>query len=388
MSEKKVVLSVDSVSKSFKLPTEASHSLRTSLVNYFKGIKGYTEQHVLDNVSFEVEEGDFFGIVGRNGSGKSTLLKIISKIYDPEKGKVTVDGKLVPFIELGVGFNPELTGRENVYMNGALLGFSREEVEAMYNDIVAFAELHEFMDQKLKNYSSGMQVRLAFSIAIKAKGDILILDEVLAVGDEAFQRKCFDYFAQLKRDNKTVILVTHSMEQVQRFCNKAMLIDKGHQVEVGTPLEISQIYKQLNGLDVAKESNKKTENNGISLSSQFFNRDNKTLDFNFEVHFEDIIEDPVLTFTIHKDTGELLYRWVSDEEIDGQLEVSNAKISIDFAIQNIYPNGKFTTEFGVKSRDRSKEYAMFSGICDFELINRGKSGNNIYWKPETKVNLH
>ncbi|AGM99007.1 ABC transporter ATP-binding protein [Streptococcus iniae] len=388
MSEKKVVLSVDSVSKSFKLPTEASHSLRTSLVNYFKGIKGYTEQHVLDNVSFEVEEGDFFGIVGRNGSGKSTLLKIISKIYDPEKGKVTVDGKLVPFIELGVGFNPELTGRENVYMNGALLGFSREEVEAMYNDIVAFAELHEFMDQKLKNYSSGMQVRLAFSIAIKAKGDILILDEVLAVGDEAFQRKCFDYFAQLKRDNKTVILVTHSMEQVQRFCNKAMLIDKGHQVEAGTPLEISQIYKQLNGLDVAKESNKKTENNGISLSSQFFNRDNKTLDFNFEVHFEDIIEDPVLTFTIHKDTGELLYRWVSDEEIDGQLEVSNAKISIDFAIQNIYPNGKFTTEFGVKSRDRSKEYAMFSGICDFELINRGKSGNNIYWKPETKVNLH
>ncbi|MCM0722688.1 ABC transporter ATP-binding protein [Streptococcus iniae] len=388
MSEKKVVLSVDSVSKSFKLPTEASHSLRTSLVNYFKGIKGYTEQHVLDNVSFEVEEGDFFGIVGRNGSGKSTLLKIISKIYDPEKGKVTVDGKLVPFIELGVGFNPELTGRENVYMNGALLGFSREEVEAMYNDIVAFAELHEFMDQKLKNYSSGMQVRLAFSIAIKAKGDILILDEVLAVGDEVFQRKCFDYFAQLKRDNKTVILVTHSMEQVQRFCNKAMLIDKGHQVEVGTPLEISQIYKQLNGLDVAKESNKKTENNGISLSSQFFNRDNKTLDFNFEVHFEDIIEDPVLTFTIHKDTGELLYRWVSDEEIDGQLEVSNAKISIDFAIQNIYPNGKFTTEFGVKSRDRSKEYAMFSGICDFELINRGKSGNNIYWKPETKVNLH
>ncbi|TYK89097.1 ABC transporter ATP-binding protein, partial [Streptococcus pyogenes] len=151
-------------------------------------------------------------------------------------------GKLVPFIELGVGFNPELTGRENVFMNGALLGFSRDEVAAMYDDIVSFAELHDFMDQKLKNYSSGMQVRLAFSIAIKAKGDILILDEVLAVGDEAFQRKCFDYFAQLKREHKTVILVTHSMEQVQRFCNKAMLIDKGHHMEVGTPLEISQIY--------------------------------------------------------------------------------------------------------------------------------------------------
>lgn len=387
MSEKKVVLSVDSVSKSFKLPTEASNSLRTSLVNYFKGIKGYTEQHVLDDISFQVEEGDFFGIVGRNGSGKSTLLKIISKIYEPEKGTVTVDGKLVPFIELGVGFNPELTGRENVFMNGALLGFSRDEVAAMYDDIVSFAELHDFMDQKLKNYSSGMQVRLAFSIAIKAKGDILILDEVLAVGDEAFQRKCFDYFAQLKREHKTVILVTHSMEQVQRFCNKAMLIDKGHHMEVGTPLEISQIYKQLNGLNVAKESAKETENNGISLSSQFINHKDDTLTFTFDVHFEQTIEDPVLTFTIHKDTGELLYRWVSDEDVEGSIMIKNHKVSIDFAIQNIFPNGKFTTEFGVKSRDRSKEYAMFSGICNFELINRGKSGNNIYWKPETTVKL-
>ncbi|MCB6442821.1 ABC transporter ATP-binding protein, partial [Streptococcus salivarius] len=139
-----------------------------------------------------------FGILGRNGSGKSTLLKIISEIYVPEKGSVTIDGKLVSFIELGVGFNPELTGRENVYMNGAMLGFSTAEINAMYDDIVDFAELHEFMNQKLKNYSSGMQVRLAFSVAIKAQGDILILDEVLAVGDEAFQRKCNDYFQARK----------------------------------------------------------------------------------------------------------------------------------------------------------------------------------------------
>ena len=147
--------------------------------NRFKGIKGYKEQHVLKDISFEVEKGDFFGILGRNGSGKSTLLKIISEIYVPEKGTVTIDGKLVSFIELGVGFNPELTGRENVYMNGAMLGFSTAEIDAMYDDIVDFAELHEFMNQKLKNYSSGMQVRLAFSVAIKAQGDILILDEVL-----------------------------------------------------------------------------------------------------------------------------------------------------------------------------------------------------------------
>ena len=171
-----IAVKVDHVSKYFKLPTESTQSLRTTLVNRFRGIKGYKKQEVLRDISFEVEKGDFYGIVGRNGSGKSTLLKIISEIYVPEKGTVTIDGKLVSFIELGVGFNPELTGRENVYMNGAMLGFSTTEIDAMYDDIVDFAELHEFMNQKLKNYSSGMQVRLAFSVAIKAQGDILILE--------------------------------------------------------------------------------------------------------------------------------------------------------------------------------------------------------------------
>ncbi|MEW4354004.1 ABC transporter ATP-binding protein [Streptococcus pneumoniae] len=387
MTEKQIALKVEHVSKSFRLPTESTQSLRTSLVNYFRGVKGYKEQHVLEDVSFEVEKGDFFGIIGRNGSGKSTLLKVISQIYTPESGKVTVNGTLVPFIELGVGFNPELTGRENVYLNGALLGFSREEIAAMYDDIVEFAELEEFMDQKLKNYSSGMQVRLAFSIAIKAQGDILILDEVLAVGDEAFQRKCFDYFAQLKREKKTVILVTHSMEQVQRFCNKAMLIDKGHRTEIGTPMEISRIYKVLNGIGVETESTQQLDIHGISVEADFRNQKDETLLFDFDIYFEHKIIDPVLTFTIHKDNGELLYRWVSDEEVDGEISVVDQRAHLTFEIQNIFPNGKFLTEFGVKSRDRSKEYAMFSGISDFELINRGKAGNNIYWKPKADVKL-
>lgn len=246
MSKKEIALKVDSVSKNFKLPTESTHSLRTTLVNYFRGIKGYKEQHVLKDISFEVEKGDFFGIVGRNGSGKSTLLKIISQIYVPEKGKVTVNGTLIPFIELGVGFNPELTGRENVYLNGALLGFTRSEIDDMYGDIVEFAELEEFMDQKLKNYSSGMQVRLAFSIAIKAEGDILVLDEVLAVGDEAFQRKCFEYFANLKKQKKTVILVTHDMASVQRFCTKAMMIDAGEISIIGDPNMVAGKYTLRN----------------------------------------------------------------------------------------------------------------------------------------------
>ena len=242
MTDKQIAVKVDHVSKYFKLPTEATNSLRTAMVNRFKGIKGYKEQHVLKDISFEVEKGDFFGILGRNGSGKSTLLKIISEIYVPEKGSVTIDGKLVSFIELGVGFNPELTGRENVYMNGAMLGFSTAEIDAMYDDIVDFAELHDFMNQKLKNYSSGMQVRLAFSVAIKAQGDILILDEVLAVGDEAFQRKCNDYFQERKKSGKTTILVTHDMGAVKKYCNKAVLIENGLVKAIGDPFDVSDQY--------------------------------------------------------------------------------------------------------------------------------------------------
>ncbi|MGT2907651.1 ABC transporter ATP-binding protein [Streptococcus dentiloxodontae] len=253
MSENQIAVKVDHVSKYFRLPTEATQSLRTALVNRFKGIKGYREQHVLKDISFDVQKGDFFGIVGRNGSGKSTLLKIISQIYVPEQGTITIDGKLVSFIELGVGFNPELTGRENVYMNGAMLGFTTEEVDAMYDDIVDFAELHEFMNQKLKNYSSGMQVRLAFSVAIKAEGDVLILDEVLAVGDEAFQRKCNDYFMERKSSGKTTILVTHDMAAVKKYCNRAVLIDDGLVKAYGEPEDVANQYSFDNAVSAAPQ---------------------------------------------------------------------------------------------------------------------------------------
>jgi ABC-2 type transport system ATP-binding protein len=300
MSDKKIAVKVDHVSKFFKLPTEATQSLRTSLVNRFKGIKGYKEQHVLKDISFEVEEGDFFGIVGRNGSGKSTLLKIISQIYVPEKGSVTVNGKLVSFIELGVGFNPELTGRENVYMNGAMLGFSPKEIDEMYDDIVEFAELSEFMNQKLKNYSSGMQVRLAFSVAIKAQGDILILDEVLAVGDEAFQRKCNDYFMERKKSGKTTILVTHDMSAVKKYCNKAVLIEYGLVKALGNPENVANQYSFDNTAPLhhdnseegqaveAKEEEVYVENFNLQLLTP--NRISPADEIRFQIDF-DVLED-------------------------------------------------------------------------------------------------
>ena len=246
--ERKAVITVSHLSKTFKLPTERSFGLKQVIFNRLRGIKGYTEQQVLNDVSFKVYDGEFLGIVGRNGSGKSTLLKLLSQIYTPTKGKIQIDGSLVPFIELGVGFNPELTGRENVYLNGAMLGFSNQEMDAMYDDIVNFAELPEFMDQKLKNYSSGMQVRLAFSIAIRARGDILILDEVLAVGDAAFQKKCNDYFASL-HGKQTVILVTHSMENVMAYCDRAILIEKGKIIEEGDPAKVTESYLKLFNLN-------------------------------------------------------------------------------------------------------------------------------------------
>lgn len=228
--------------KSFRLPHERHNGLKQLAIGLFNGKRGYEKQDVLKDISFDIKKGEFFGIVGRNGSGKSTLLKLLAGIYAPDKGLIEVNGSLTPFIELGVGFNPELTGRENVYLNGALLGFSREEMEAMYDDIVSFAELEKFMDQKLKNYSSGMQVRLAFSIAIRADTDILILDEVLAVGDAAFQQKCFTYFEKLKHNKKTIVFVTHDMGAVTRFCSRAVMVEDGKIKLIGKPSEIAQQY--------------------------------------------------------------------------------------------------------------------------------------------------
>lgn len=238
---------IRNIRKSFKLPHESHSGVKQAIINLFRKNrkKGYEIQEVLKDISFDIKKGEFFGVVGRNGSGKSTLLKLLGEIYTPDSGEIIIDGSLIPFIELGVGFNPELSGRENVYLNGALLGFSRKQVEDMYEDIVDFAELKRFMDQKLKNYSSGMQVRLAFSIAIRAKSDILLLDEVLAVGDEAFQQKCFEYFGDLKKNKKTVILVTHDMSAVEKFCDRAVLIDTGEVKKVGTSIEIAQLYREL-----------------------------------------------------------------------------------------------------------------------------------------------
>ena len=248
-----IAIKVEGVYKDFVLPHERAGSVKGIFTSMFRQATSKKEiQHALKHISFEIKKGEFFGIVGRNGSGKSTLLKILAGIYQPTKGRVYTKGKLVPFIELGVGFNPELTGRDNVYLNGAILGFSEKEIDSMYKEIVDFAELERFMDQKLKNYSSGMQVRLAFSMAVRANAEILLIDEVLAVGDADFQRKCFDYFKMLKGSGTTVIFVTHDMNAVREYCDRAILIENSEIVEEASPSDIANSYSKM-FIDESKE---------------------------------------------------------------------------------------------------------------------------------------
>lgn len=218
----------------------------------------------LKDISFDVVPGEFFGIVGRNGSGKSTLLKILAGVYTPTQGEVDVRMPLTPFIELGVGFNPELSGRDNVYLNAALLGFTRKETDKMYDEIVEFSELQDFMSEKLRNYSSGMQVRLAFSIAIKAKSSILLIDEVLAVGDTAFQHKCINYFKRVKREGRTVVFVTHDMSSVERFCDRVLVLDKSKFLGIFKPKDATKIYQEINAESELAAAQNQTEKEALA----------------------------------------------------------------------------------------------------------------------------
>lgn len=228
MDENKPIIQIKDLKKSFFLPHERHDSLVEFMSNPLRMFKPKGEQFtVLKDIDLDIYKGEFLGIMGRNGSGKSTLLKILAGIYEPTSGSVKVTGSVVPFLELGVGFNAELSGRENVFLNGIILGMSKDKLKKKYEEIVAFAELEKFMDMPLKNYSSGMQVRLAFSIAIMADADIYILDEVLAVGDVEFQKKCFDVFRNYKEQKKTVILVTHAAGSVKDFCTRAVFLKDG-----------------------------------------------------------------------------------------------------------------------------------------------------------------
>lgn len=238
------MIRVNNISKTFKIPLENRYTFKENFVELFRPAK-YERIRALEDVNFEVLEGEFLGIIGPNGSGKSTLLKILAGILVPDKGSIEIDGKISPFLELGVGFNMDLTARENVYQNGIILGLSRKQIDERFDSIIKFAELERFVDTKMKNFSSGMHVRLAFSVAIQVDAEILLMDEVLAVGDMHFQQKCFDVFNKYKEDKKTVVLVTHDMGAVQKYCTRAIFINQGKIVADDGPGEVVAEYTRF-----------------------------------------------------------------------------------------------------------------------------------------------
>ena len=245
------------VSKTFRLPHQRYTTLKERALHPFTTNR-YDELVALRDVSFEVRRGEFFGVVGRNGSGKSTLLKCVAGIFALDNGTIEIDGRLSPFIELGVGFNPDLTARDNVIINAIMLGLTRREAQARFDSIIDFAGLEEFVDLKLKNYSSGMSVRLGFSVAIQVDAHVLLVDEVLAVGDAAFQRKCFDEFDRMKAEGRTIIFVTHDMGSVERFCDRGLVLEHGRVVDLGEPEAITRKYSELNFGDPAGDDRERT----------------------------------------------------------------------------------------------------------------------------------
>jgi ABC-type polysaccharide/polyol phosphate transport system ATPase subunit len=240
-----LAIQVEDLHKAFRIPTQRVDSFKERAVHPFRP-RDYRELRALQGIGFEVRRGEFFGIVGRNGSGKSTLLKLLASIYRADRGSIRMAGRLAPFIELGVGFNVELTARQNAVLNGVMMGLTPRESRNRLDAVIEFAELEEFVDLKLKNYSSGMLVRLAFSLMLEVDADILLIDEVLAVGDAAFQQKCADAFHAMKAAGKTIVLVTHEMSTVEEYCHRAMLIHEGHIEEIGDPGEVGRRYLELN----------------------------------------------------------------------------------------------------------------------------------------------
>lgn len=240
------VIQVDYLTKKFRIPHERKFTIYDRFAGFLKGgYYTYDEFVALNDISFAVRPGETFGIIGPNGSGKSTLLKIIAGIYYPDRGGVVTTGKIVSFVELGVGFQPQLPARDNIFLYGAIMGLKKSEIRDRYEDILAFAELKPFENMKLKNFSSGMVVRLAFSTAIQTDPDILLIDEVLAVGDDYFQQKCIEKIKELQEKKTTILFVSHALEMVGNLCDRCLLLNKGNMVQIGATSEVIDRYHQI-----------------------------------------------------------------------------------------------------------------------------------------------
>ena len=356
--------------------------MKSHFVNVGRKRRVLETQHALCDIDFSVERGEFFGVVGRNGSGKSTLLKIIAGIYPPTSGSVTVRGRLVPFIELGVGFNAELTGRENVYLNGAMMGFSPPEVDAIYDDVVAFAELEASMDQKLKNYSSGMQVRIAFSLATRAKGDVLLVDEVLAVGDTAFQRKCYEYFRSLKRSETTVVFVTHDMQAVREFCDRAILIEDTRLLAEGPARDVAERYTRLftpsaaEG-DVALQTDQRWGEGQVrytDLCIPAVLETGEDLVMELEVGAVADVDDAVYGFAVISSSGAAVLGTNSLLKEVASVSIGDGETQrVRWSVPNIFSDGRYTVDLAIVDRSGLVTYDYWKEAAAFAVVKQEKT---------------
>jgi ABC-2 type transport system ATP-binding protein len=393
------VIEVKGVSKDFLLPHLSTTTLKRRILTSFKKQRVMEVQHALRDIDFQVEAGEFFGVIGRNGCGKSTLLKVLAGIYQATSGSVATQGRLVPFIELGVGFNPQLTGRENVYLNGALLGFSPAEVEAMYDDIVAFAELEGFMDQKLKNYSSGMQVRIAFSVATRARAEILLIDEVLAVGDVAFQRKCFDHFRALKRAKTTIVFVTHDMRLVREFCDRVILIEEGRILTEGDARHAADEYGRLFATGVTgvtfpgAQGPAERWGEGDIRFSHVSAPDTVDESATLVLEMDAVVERPVAdaTFSVQitnsAGTAILGTSPGQKQRVNGGL-TAGERLHLEWTVPNVFSKGRHSVDVTVTDRNELLVYDFWKDAASFSVM---KEDSSIYpITPETtlKVERH
>ncbi len=378
---------IRSVSKTFSVPEERSHTLKERALHPRRRLNHQTF-HALKDISFAVEEGEFFGIAGRNGSGKSTLLKCIAGIYQAD-GDIWCRGRLSTFIELGIGFNADMAARDNVVMNGIMLGLSPREARKRYESVIEFAELEEFKDLKLKNYSSGMYVRLAFSVAIQVDADILLIDEVLAVGDAAFQQKCFDVFNDMRDQGKTIIFVTHDMGSMQRFCHRALLLERGSPVYLGEPREVADRYLEINfGRDpVAAQSAHERAGDGEARVVEAWVQDERgdragsvlqgeRISFHVRVAFLVAVENPAASLYILNDEHKAIIVASTETERERTGLFSPGEEAIfSFAFDNVLAPGRYSPMVTLAHRGYGLDVMdRFEGAFSFVVTGSDSQG--------------
>jgi ABC-type polysaccharide/polyol phosphate transport system ATPase subunit len=375
-----LAIQVEDLQKTFRIPIQRVDSLKERVVRPFSS-RDHRELRALKGVSFEIGKGEFFGIVGRNGSGKSTLLKLLASIYKADAGTIRMAGRMAPFIELGVGFNHDLTARENVVLNGVMMGLTPKEMRRRLDSIVEFAELEEFVDLKLKNYSSGMLVRLAFSVMMEADADVLLIDEVLAVGDASFQQKCADSFHEMKGKGKTIVLVTHEMATVEAYCHRAMLISDGEIQQLGDPAETGREYLKLNFEEGVEDGgDAAAKDGGVRMLDCWIEGEDggraTTVEHGVPIHLQAELEvqRPAsglnVGFTIANAEGVGLFEFglqVQTEDGSGDL-VAGERVRVDATLQNPLAPGRHHVHCGIQSARAGDVSSYLENVLEFVVF--------------------